>query len=204
MNKKPTAQRKVEIITTAGEILISEGLNNLTIKNLAFKNGISESAIYRHFKDKQDILLGLVDQFEEDLFRAIDIPMKKQDNSIIQLKEIMQTHMGFAQERKSLLYAITSAAIHIKDDVLRNKVLDVTDRYISRISQILIRAKKDKLLREDIDVVAASFAFWGLIRSSSAHYALTNFTVSPVNKFKTLWNIYLHGIEKNNGGASIC
>ncbi|MFH1677991.1 MAG: TetR/AcrR family transcriptional regulator [Candidatus Omnitrophota bacterium] len=198
MNKKrkTSLQRKKEIINSAAELLISKGLHNLTIKNLAKKNKISESAIYRHFKDKQAILIGLIDQFEHDLLLVIDQPIKSRNTPIEQLREIMRTHIIFAQEKKSLLFAVTSTAIHLRDDFLRKKILSTTDKYKSKIKEILLRAKRQGLLRDDIDIETASFAFFGLIRSASAHFALTNYMNPPINKFNTLWNIYLHGIKK--------
>lgn len=196
MQRKSSSQRKTEIIHSAAELLISRGLQSLTIKNLAQKNKISESAIYRHFQDKQAILIGLIDQFEHDLLQAIDRPIKRYKNPIEQLREIMRTHIVFAQDKKSLLFALTSAAMHLRDDFLRKRILGTTDKYKSKIDEILIRAKKQDLLRDDINVGMASFAFFGLIRSASAHFALTNYTSPPINKFSTLWTIYLHGIEK--------
>jgi len=197
MKRKTSSQRRVEIINSAAELLISKGLHNLTIKNIAQKNEISESAIYRHFKDKQAILIGLIDQFEYNLLLAIDQTIKYNNkNPIEKLREIMKTHIVFAQEKKSLLFAITSTAIHLRDDFLRKKILSATDKYKAKIKKILMQAKKQDFLRNDINLDTAGFAFFGLIRSASAHFALTNYTNPPIHKFNTLWNIYLHGIEK--------
>jgi len=196
MKRKTSQQRRIEIIHSAAELLISKGLHNLTIKNLAQKNKISESAIYRHFKDKQAILIGLIDQFEHDLLFAIDQPIKNYKNPVDQLREIMRTHIMFVQNKKSLLFALTSVAMHLRNDFLRKKILSTTDKYKSKIDEILMQAKKQDFLREDINVDMAGFAFFGLIRSASAHFALTNYSSPPINKFSTLWAIYLHGIEK--------
>jgi TetR/AcrR family transcriptional regulator, fatty acid metabolism regulator protein len=45
--------------------LISKGgIQALTTKNLAVRLGLSEPALYRHFKNKQDILLALLNFFK--------------------------------------------------------------------------------------------------------------------------------------------
>ena len=49
--------RQLEIIEAAGKILTSSGVSGLTIKNLAKEMKFSESAIYRHFNSKEDIIL---------------------------------------------------------------------------------------------------------------------------------------------------
>ena len=51
--------RQLEIIEAAGKILTSSGVGGLTIKNLAKEMLFSESAIYRHFKSKEEIILAM-------------------------------------------------------------------------------------------------------------------------------------------------
>jgi TetR/AcrR family fatty acid metabolism transcriptional regulator len=49
--------RQLEIIDAAGKILTMSGVSGLTIKNLAKEMKFSESAIYRHFNSKEEIIL---------------------------------------------------------------------------------------------------------------------------------------------------
>ena len=53
MDIKP---RQLEIIEVAGKLLTNSGINGLTIKNLANEMNFSEGAIYRHFKNKEEIM----------------------------------------------------------------------------------------------------------------------------------------------------
>ncbi len=50
----------MEIIEASGRILASRGISALTIKNLASEIGFVESALYRHFKSKEDIIVLLI------------------------------------------------------------------------------------------------------------------------------------------------
>jgi len=52
--------RQLEIIEAAGKILTSSGVGGLTIKNLAREMKFSESAIYRHFTSKEEIIIGML------------------------------------------------------------------------------------------------------------------------------------------------
>jgi len=53
MRRKTSQERKVMIINVARDLVIREGVQALTIKNLSRKNKISEPAVYRHFKNKR-------------------------------------------------------------------------------------------------------------------------------------------------------
>jgi len=59
---------KEELINISFDVIKNEGIENLTLKKLSEKTGTSRSAIYRHFKSKEDlvetILLSGFDQFD--------------------------------------------------------------------------------------------------------------------------------------------
>lgn len=196
MKRKNSLERKKEIIDSAGDLIIHEGVQGVTIKNISKRNRISEPAIYRHFKNKREILVELINTFENSLMEAIDKPIRHHKNPLDRLREIMKTHMIFTEERKGVLFAVTAESIHFNDDYLRRKILGVIERYKTKIKGILLEAKKEGMLREDINLDSVSLTFFGLIQAAIVQFALTNYTVPPITKFHTLWNIFLRGIEK--------
>lgn len=196
MSRKTSEERKREIIGIARELMITEGIQSLTIKNISKKNGISEPAIYRHFKNKRAILVALIDNFEHNLMEAIDKPIKYYKNPLDRLREIMKAHMFFTEKKKGTLFAITAESIHFNDDFLRRKILGVIDKYKTKIKYILYQAKKEGLIRKDINLDAVSLTFFGLIQTAIVQFALTNYTVPPITKFQTLWNVFIRGIEE--------
>ena len=80
MERKSSEERKAEIVNNALDLLMEEGMQSLTIKNISLRNHISEAAIYRHFSDKHAILMALVDAFEENLLHTIKYPLKNYQN----------------------------------------------------------------------------------------------------------------------------
>lgn len=58
--------RQLEIIEAAGRTLTTSGVSGLTIKNLAKEMHFSESAIYRHFASKEDIVVTMLDYLSND------------------------------------------------------------------------------------------------------------------------------------------
>ncbi|MFQ5952307.1 MAG: TetR/AcrR family transcriptional regulator [Candidatus Omnitrophota bacterium] len=202
MQRKTSRERKEEIVNSARDLIIREGVQSLTIKNLAKKNKISEAAIYRHFKDKQAILVTLIDSFEQNLMKAIDDPIRHYKNPLVRLREIMRAHMVFTEKKKGMLFAIAAESIHFNDDSLRRKVLGVIERYKGRIMQILLEAQDEGLLRKDINLNSVSLAFFGLIQTAIVQFALTNYTVPPLTKFRTLWNVFVRGIEEKRPSKS--
>lgn len=195
MTKKPTDIRKREIIDTARDLIIHQGIKALTMKNLSSKMKISEPALYRHFDNKRAILGALIEDFEGTLSDGVAQSIASTVEPIEQLKEIMKAHLFLSERKKGIFFAITSESIHFKDKVLTKKVLDVVRRYQLKIRSILEQARQQKEVRPETDLEVASLAFFGLIQTCIILYSLTNYTVFPLNKTEVLWEIFLRGIQ---------
>jgi AcrR family transcriptional regulator len=71
--------RQLEIIEAAGKILTSSGVGGLTIKNLAKEMQFSESAIYRHFKSKEEIILAMHNFLSFSINKRLSALIKSSD-----------------------------------------------------------------------------------------------------------------------------
>ena len=83
--------RKEKIIINAIDILDEGGINGLTMKEIANQQGITEPAVYRQFKNKQEIVLTILRRFS-----AFDIAL---ENAIFQ--------QGYAPDQ-AILYLMES------------------------------------------------------------------------------------------------
>jgi AcrR family transcriptional regulator len=54
--RKDTQTRKEEALAVAMSIIHKEGIHNLTLRRVADGLGISEAALFRHFKDKEELI----------------------------------------------------------------------------------------------------------------------------------------------------
>src|SRR5665647_1446769 len=54
--RKNTQTRREEALIVAMTIIHKEGIHNLTLRRVAEGLGISEAALFRHFKDKEDLI----------------------------------------------------------------------------------------------------------------------------------------------------
>ena len=61
------SNRQLEIIAAAGKILTASGVSGLTIKNLAKEMKFSESAIYRHFASKEEIIIAMLEYLAQNI-----------------------------------------------------------------------------------------------------------------------------------------
>ncbi|NLF94366.1 MAG: TetR/AcrR family transcriptional regulator [Oligosphaeraceae bacterium] len=60
-------KRQNEIVDQALSLTAAGGMQNLTVTNLSAALGISEPALYRHFKNKSEIVKAMINRFDADV-----------------------------------------------------------------------------------------------------------------------------------------
>ncbi len=80
--------RQTQIINASIEIIHLEGIQGFTIKNLSHAIGVTEAAIYRHFKSKNEILCAVLDKFIKKLKKNISEISNVNGSSIKKIETI--------------------------------------------------------------------------------------------------------------------
>ncbi|MBI2471411.1 MAG: TetR/AcrR family transcriptional regulator [Planctomycetes bacterium] len=192
--RKRTKIRRQQIIDIIRNIISSKGIEHVTISEIAARIGTSKTAIYRHFKNKRDILSLLIDNIEETLMKALNEAMTSED-PIQNLKNVLLAHLTYARERRETSFIVILGVMQFSDPFIRQKISKLIRKYLQKIQKILLVAIKSGLVKnDDIDPKISAIAFLGLIQSTVTVWSYKNFNFVPQKIHAPLWNIYKRGI----------
>jgi AcrR family transcriptional regulator len=181
--------RKRQIITSALEIISEEGVKNLTMKKIANRIGISDAALYRHFKNKQELMLVMIETVGMNLVTKISLSGSNVDNPVDRLEEILHNHLTYLEKNKGIPRLIFSETVHQNDPILRNSVLKIVNQYLDLIRGILLQAKETGQVKENIDIEATAMAFLGLVQATALLWSLNGFRFAVSEKAPILWRV---------------
>ena len=156
--------RQKEIIEASIRLIDKNGIQNLTIKHLAEEMKISEPAIYRHFESKFDILLAILENFNEETKQSLagaDISGK---NGPEKIKYIFTKHMDIFTKNPSLASVVFSEEIFQNDKRLSEMVYGIMKSRISAITAIIKTGQKEGTFRNDIPAKLIALALTGSLR----------------------------------------
>ena len=158
------SKRQQQIIEESINIIDSKGIQGFTIKNLSKEIGISEPAIYRHFKSKTEILLTILESFRE-MAQMFNATMKTHSGIAIEKINLMFTMMlEMFSESPSLVSVIFSEEIFKNEEQLNNKILDIHNIHQSTIENIIEKGQSEKSVRTDIDKKSLALIIMGSLR----------------------------------------
>lgn len=122
------SERQMEIMEAATARIDTYGIQNLTIKNLASDIGLSEPALYRHFKSKNDILRGLLIYFITGMKNRIkNIPVNPEATAADELRAIFNSQLQTFTNKPAIVSVIFAESIFHYDEGLTQKVSEIMD-----------------------------------------------------------------------------
>src|SRR5262245_46819074 len=84
-----------EILDAARELLIRDGYENLSMRKVAERIDYSPTAIYLHFKDKQELVFSLCQETFAKLVRELETLPDEIADPIAQLRAGMERYIDF-------------------------------------------------------------------------------------------------------------
>ena len=181
--RKSSSERREEVLKIAQKIIYEKGFYNLTIRNISEKIGISEAAIYRHFKNKKEIIDRLT-----DLVFSNECEFEVESN-----KDIFMVFENFINKQINRFETNPYLAIiSFQDDIFR-EYKDIKKKFIEHqkqrekeIKKLIIRGQKENMVKKEISPEVFASVFMGSIRITVSKWKNSNFTYSLEEKLNEI------------------
>ncbi len=165
------SSRREEVLQKAMEVIVQEGLARLTMKRVAQKMGFSEPAMYRHFKDKQDLMRGMIRRVRERFFQIVD----QADFQAPPRQFLEQTLCGlmrYLEEVNGVTILFLSDSTYNRDESLREELLEWFRGMVERFTLFLEGAKARGETRPDLPVRGAALSIVGAIQCLTIRFVV--------------------------------
>jgi len=180
MARLTTEERQRMIVDEAIKIIHNTGYSSLSIRELSQRVGISESAIYRHFLNKEDIILGILSRFGEFDEQLIN-EMNLISNPMDKIRHFVLFHFKFLEKNKEMTSVLFSEHIFTESEILRNKMMITIQKRKEIVSNVIEAAKKESKI-SDIPTRELLTMLLGYIRLVVLEWRLSSFSFSLLER----------------------
>lgn len=157
-------ERQEEIIETALELIDTEGIQGLTIKNLSKRIGISEPAIYRHFDNKIHIITTVLEMLKKDSESIFDLKISENENAVEKISDLFKSHFTLFVNKPVLASVIFSEELFKNETVLKEKVNEVITHNNEILVSIINSGQEKNEVRQDIKAGDLAILIMGTLR----------------------------------------
>lgn len=165
-NKQHMINNKQRIIDSAFELSLKKGFDNVSMKQIQEKSGLSSGSLYYHFKNKNEILEYIVNKYLINSFDDLKEEVKNLDCSFMEkIRFILEYKVvSFGKKESQFLDSLVRPEFNQKDffillasiyhhhpeiRVIFNELHDEVYDFFNELIQIAIDNKE---IREDIDI----------------------------------------------------
>ena len=197
MKNKDFTERQIEIMEAATLRIDKFGIQELTIKNLASDLSLSEAALYRHFKSKNEILLGLLTYFILEMNERIaEIIADKEKQPSELLKQIFVSQLNTFVKNPAIVSVIFSEGIFQFNKELSEKVTAMMALMQKNINTLIIRGQKEGVYEKLLGADIITTIIMGSMRMVVLKWKLSGNKSNLVNDGKNVLNGLLKMLEK--------
>ncbi len=182
------SDRQEEIIDVSLELIAESGIQGLTIKNLAKKIGFSESAIYRHYENKIQILVAILDYFKEKIEFLFLSELNSERDAIAKIDHLFLNQFKTFSTSPSLVAVIFSEELFRNEAILVEKVSEIMNNNFDTLTKIIKNGQGKDEIRVDLEASHLSVVIMGALRLFVKQWQMSNYSFDLIKEGNELSN----------------
>ncbi len=192
------SKRQFEILNKSIELISERGIQNLTIKNLSHKIGISEPAIYRHFENKFEILKAILTLFKTAIESNFNLINDFEISAIDKIEKIFDDHIIKFSSNHHYAAVIFSEDLFKNEHRLSDLIENIMMLNIENTKKIIIDGQKNGEIRDDIKPKELSTIILGSLRLLVKEWAQNGFKSDLIKDGNSLKNSIIKIIKNKS------
>lgn len=155
--------RKESLIITAVEIINELGIQGLSTREIAKRQGVSEGTIFRHYKTKSELMIGVLDHYSQYDSDIITTARQKKEDPIQAIIYFISIYAEYYQNYPEITAISQNYEVFACDPELQQKIMNIYNSRESFMNELIKEGKKYGILSPNIesekltDIILGSF-----------------------------------------------
>jgi AcrR family transcriptional regulator len=168
--------RQIEIIEASGRILMDKGITALTTKNLAKEMGFSESALYRHFKDKEAIVSLLIQYLAENIHQRFEQILTSNISEEEKYLALFKSHFQYFKKNPHFIVIVLSDGLMDSSEMIKSCVGKLIHANAKSFKTVIEDGQKARVFTSTVEADFLVHFIMGSFRLQMLKWKLANFS----------------------------
>ena len=186
MNQTRNARRD-QVVSAVLKLIGEHGMRGVTTAAVAREVGMSEANLYRHFKNKQEILSETITRIGQELSNNVDTVVKSSAAPIDRLKNIFLLHLSYVGQNHGIPRLVFSDELQSQNKEIKPRLLETISAYAQLLEEIISEGQKQGSFNVSLDLRATALTFIGMIQITILRWVLSDFTLAIEDEGLILW-----------------
>jgi TetR/AcrR family transcriptional regulator len=156
--------RKQQVLESAARCFARHGYRGTTTAMIAAEAGVSEPIIYRHFKNKHDLFIALIEEVGDRVFHNWEVASAGAKTPLEKLQTMMFSNPATSDPWTASVYQVLfHASTEISEPAILEAIRDHYERYARSLASVMKEAQEAGEIRSD---VPAEWLTWQIIHAA--------------------------------------
>lgn len=162
MERQTTDIRQEQIKQAVIDIISTDGLKNLSTRNLALRIGMSEGSIFRHFKTKKDIIISIFNDIQDNFIGELKKIAESDEEPSFRLTKYLSVTIKYHTDNKGINMLLFSEASYKNDPELKKRLQQIFNDQKQFVIKIIIDGIKSGIWDENVVVENVALMYLGI------------------------------------------
>ena len=194
--KKTTQVRQAEIVQAALDVIGRLGVNGLTIHEVALAATMSEANIYRHFKNKQDVIRAVVEFIGGQVTSRAAQLAGSSGKPLDKLEKVILAHTGMIAKNPGIPRLLFSDGGMVTGGKIAQIMNSRIEGFLATLTGLIEAASAEGALREGVSARETATSIVGIIQFCVLRWIGSQAEGRLVDEVTLLWNNFRRLLER--------
>jgi TetR/AcrR family transcriptional regulator, fatty acid metabolism regulator protein len=195
IEKLDTEIRREQIVEAALGLIAAFGVRRMSIAALARRVGLVPSALYRHFKNKEEILQAALQLVRQRLGENLQEVNQMTPHALDRLELVLMRIIKMVRELQAMPRIVFSEGMSGDHPERKAQVYEILKGALAGIENIMRQGQERGEIRSDLDPKALAVTFWGMIPSAVILWHVSDGRFDVTRQAEKSWDLFRTSIK---------
>ena len=187
--KLDTEIRQDQIAEAALEMLGTRGVSELSMSDIARRVGLVPSAIYRHFRGKDEVLDAVLELIGQRLLSNVQAVQEEGGDHLERLRRLVMRHVRFVRENQAIPRIVFSDEITSRNPARKAKAHATIRTYLDRVAEMARAGQQEGEIRADLAPETVALLLLGIVQPGAVLWHLSDGRFDVTKHAERAWRL---------------
>jgi len=182
--------RREQIAEAALDIVRSQGIKALNVAAVAEKMDMVPSALYRHFKGKNEIVTAVLELIGTRLNAHFQQVVNQDTNPLEKLRFLLMRHIEMISGNNAIPRLIFSEEVIGGHPERRQQLFGIIEKVLENVATIIGDGQRRGVIRGDLPAKNLAVSFLGMIQPAAIIWNLSSGEFDLLHHSQAAWKLF--------------
>lgn len=188
--------RREQISAAALELFGTRAVSEVGMGDVARRVGLVPSAIYRHFRGKDEVLDAVLDLIEQHLMRMARTAQSEEGSCLERLRRLLLRHVRFVRENQAIPRVIFSGEITSHNPARKARVYGIIQAYMAEVAELAREGQRRGEIRAEVRPESVAALLLGIVQPGAVLWHLSDGGFDVTKHAQRSWELLEAAIAK--------